>query len=71
MIANAGVWGGAFDLKYANERADSEGKTIKSELERINFLCHTECSFEGNPFSAHLEYHIEQDIMDLLEELTM
>ena len=59
MIAS-GVWGGAFDLKYAHDRADSEGKTIQHELNRIGFLGSTGCSFEENPFSAHLECHIEQ-----------
>lgn len=61
MIAS-GVWGGAFDLKYAHDRADSEGKTIKHELERIGFLGSTGCSFEENPLSAHFECHIEQGI---------
>jgi len=59
MIAS-GVWGGAFELKYAHERTDSEGKSIKSELERIGFLGRTPCSHAGNPISAHLECHIEQ-----------
>lgn len=59
MIAS-GVWGGAFELKYAHERTDSEGKSIKGELERIGFLGRTPCSHAGNPISAHLECHIEQ-----------
>lgn len=59
MIAS-GVWGGAFELGYAHERADPEGRTIKSELERIGFLGSTGSSYAGNPLSAHLECHIEQ-----------
>jgi acetylornithine deacetylase/succinyl-diaminopimelate desuccinylase-like protein len=59
MIAS-GVWGGAFDLEYAHQCSDSEGKMIKGELERIGFLGETSCSFKGNPFTAHFECHIEQ-----------
>lgn len=59
MIAS-GVWGGAFELDYAHSRADSEGNTIRGELEKIGFLGETECGFEKNPLSAHLECHIEQ-----------
>jgi acetylornithine deacetylase/succinyl-diaminopimelate desuccinylase-like protein len=61
MIAS-GVWGGAFELEYAHQRMDSDGKTIKSELQRIGFLGQTGCSYDVNPFSAHFECHIEQGI---------
>jgi len=55
MIAS-GVWGGAFDLQFAHERVDNEGKTIKSALERIGFRV------RQNPLNAHFECHIEQCI---------
>jgi len=59
MIAS-GVWGGAFTLDYAHSRTDMEGKSIKQELQGIEFLGDTPCSYEANPLSAHLECHIEQ-----------
>jgi acetylornithine deacetylase/succinyl-diaminopimelate desuccinylase-like protein len=59
MIAS-GVWGGAFELDYAHQRADPDGNSIKHELERTGFLGSTACSHVGNPLSAHLECHIEQ-----------
>ena len=61
MLAS-GVWGGAFELDYAHRRADSDGKTIKNELERIGFLGQIGCSYAENPLSAHFECHIEQGI---------
>jgi acetylornithine deacetylase/succinyl-diaminopimelate desuccinylase-like protein len=62
MIAS-GVWGGAFELEYAHQRTDSDGISIKSELERIGFLGPIGCSFVQNPLSAHFECHIEQGIL--------
>jgi hydantoinase/carbamoylase family amidase len=59
MIAS-GVWGGAFELDYAHSRVDSNGISIKSELQRIGFLGDTPCGYTENPLSAHLECHIEQ-----------
>ncbi|KAI0015905.1 putative N-carbamoyl-L-amino acid hydrolase [Xylariomycetidae sp. FL0641] len=56
----SGVYGGAFTTEWGHSRTDSDGKTIKEELDRIGFLGDVPCSFEANPISAHFEVHIEQ-----------
>lgn len=59
MLSSA-VWAGNATLQEAYDHVDSEGLTLKGELERIGFLGEVEASFDKNPLSAHFEYHIEQ-----------
>jgi N-carbamoyl-L-amino-acid hydrolase len=59
MLSSA-VWAGNSTLQEAYDHVDSEGLTLKSELERIGFLGDVEASFDKNPLSAHFECHIEQ-----------
>lgn len=59
MLSSA-VWAGNATLQEAYDHVDSEGLTLKGELERIGFLGDVEASFDKNPLSAHFEYHIEQ-----------
>lgn len=59
MLSSA-VWAGNATLQEAYDHVDSEGLTLKGELERIGFLGDVEASFDNNPLSAHFEYHIEQ-----------
>ncbi len=57
MVAS-GVFGGAFELDYALACADSDGKTMGEELERIGYAGDMPCG--GRPFTANFEAHIEQ-----------
>lgn len=67
-MLSSGVWGGAFTTEYGHGRTDGNGVTLKQELERIEFLGDTPCSYEANPLSAHFEVHIEQGpILDAAE----
>ena len=66
MAVASAVWAEAIALAEAWSLAEvtpsEEGrkKTIKQELERIDFLGSIKCSYKENPFAAHFELHIEQ-----------
>jgi N-carbamoyl-L-amino-acid hydrolase len=56
-MVGSGAFAGVFDLDYAHGRADTEGRTIGAELERIGY------KGEGcgaRPVGAYFEAHIEQ-----------
>ncbi len=57
MIAS-GVYAGLLDKEYAWSRADSDGKTIGEELDRIGYKGEKVCG--EHVISALLEAHIEQ-----------
>ncbi len=57
MIAS-GVYAGLFEKEYAWSRADSDGKTIGEELERIGYRGKHACG--EHVIGALLEAHIEQ-----------
>ncbi len=57
MVAS-GVFAGLFDKEYAWSREDSNGRTIKQELERIGYMGPEECG--NHPMAALFEAHIEQ-----------
>lgn len=57
MIAS-GVYAGLFEKEYAWSRADSDGKTIRQELERIGYKGIEACG--EHAIGALLEAHIEQ-----------
>lgn len=57
MIAS-GVYAGLFEKDYAWARADSEGKTIGEELDRIGYKGEKACG--DHTIGALLEAHIEQ-----------
>lgn len=57
MIAS-GVYAGLFEKDYAWSRADSEGKTIGEELDRIGYKGEKACG--EHVIGALLEAHIEQ-----------
>ncbi|OJJ03409.1 hypothetical protein ASPVEDRAFT_133883 [Aspergillus versicolor CBS 583.65] len=68
-MLGAGVWGGRFSNDFAHTCADSDGRTIKAELERIGYLGSTPASYDANPLLAHFEVHIEQGpVLDTREE---
>lgn len=66
MAIASGVWAGAIPLDTAwslvevSPGADVRKRTVKEELERIDFLGSTKASYRDNPFAAHFELHIEQ-----------
>jgi len=62
MVAS-GVFAGAFDLEYGLSRADSDGKTMGEELERIGYAGNEDV---GKDVHAFFEVHIEQG--PILEE---
>jgi N-carbamoyl-L-amino-acid hydrolase len=57
MIAS-GVFAGVFSEEYGLSRADSDGKTIAEELDRIGYKGGLPCG--GRSFRALFEAHIEQ-----------
>ena len=57
MIAS-GVFAGLFEKEFAYSRTDSEGKTLREELERIGYSGEQRCG--DHPISALFEAHIEQ-----------
>ncbi|KAL3459564.1 beta-alanine synthase [Aspergillus heterothallicus] len=67
MCAGSGVWSGTESLAECHDLASiealSDGEsplTMRTELQRINYLGNTPCSHVENPLSAHFELHIEQ-----------
>jgi len=65
----SGVWAEQFTVEYGHSRSDADGKTLKQELERINYLGTEPCTYKSNPLLAHFEVHIEQGpILDTKEE---
>jgi beta-ureidopropionase / N-carbamoyl-L-amino-acid hydrolase len=57
MVAS-GVFAGVFGEDYAHSRADSDGKTLGAELQRIGYLGSERCG--GRALGAYFEAHIEQ-----------
>jgi N-carbamoyl-L-amino-acid hydrolase len=57
-MVGSGVFAGAFDLDYGLGRADTEGKTLGAELERIGYA--GELAPGSRQFGAFFESHIEQ-----------
>jgi N-carbamoyl-L-amino-acid hydrolase len=57
MIAS-GVFAGLFEKEFAYNRTDSDGKTLRQELERIGYLGDETCG--DHPMRALFESHIEQ-----------
>ncbi len=68
MVAS-GVFAGVFDLEYGHSRADTDGKTIGEELERIGYKG-DETPGE-HPIRAFFEAHIEQGPILEAEEKTI
>ncbi|KAF8918040.1 hypothetical protein CPB85DRAFT_1408297 [Mucidula mucida] len=62
------IWAGLSPLEsgWTLQDVANPKLTMKSELERIDFLGDLECSYKVNPLAAHFELHIEQGPM--LEE---
>ena len=65
MVAS-GVFAGIYDLDYGLARADTEGRTMGQELERIGYAGDEPM---GRPLHAYFEAHIEQGPI-LVEEGT-
>ena len=58
VMMGSGAFAQAFTLEHAYAATDTEGKTVKAELERIGYLGSEE---PGNhPIGAYFETHIEQ-----------
>ena len=58
VMMGSGAFAKAFTLEHAYAATDTEGKTVKAELERIGYLGSEE---PGNhPIGAYFETHIEQ-----------
>jgi N-carbamoyl-L-amino-acid hydrolase len=57
MLGSA-VWAGVTDLSEALELTDSEGKTVREELERIGYDGDEPC--KAGDIHSYLELHIEQ-----------
>jgi len=57
-MLGSGVVAGAFDLQYAYERVDKEGRKLGEELSRIGYL--GSAPARARPFHAMFEAHIEQ-----------
>jgi N-carbamoyl-L-amino-acid hydrolase len=57
-MVSSGVWAGALELEWAYDRADSSGKRIGDELERIGYK--GPAPARHTPVHAYYEYHIEQ-----------
>ena len=68
-MISSGVFGGAFDLDYAYERADPEGKTLGAELERIGYKGSEKIG--QREFGAFFELHIEQGPLLEAEDKTI
>ncbi|MTI09432.1 Zn-dependent hydrolase [Curvivirga aplysinae] len=59
-MVSSGVFAKVFDLEYGLSRADSDGKTMGEELERIGYAGPDEPNIDGHPVGAYFEAHIEQ-----------
>lgn len=70
-MMSSGVWAGKIPLDHAYNlkevptvaslpTAASAPETVKSALEKIEYLGPTPCSHEATPMAAHFELHIEQ-----------
>jgi len=57
-MVSSGVFAGVFDLDYGLSRADTEGKTIGQELQRIGYA--GDLPVGGREIAAFFEAHIEQ-----------
>jgi N-carbamoyl-L-amino-acid hydrolase len=57
-LLGSGVFSGRFDVGYAHDREDSEGKRFGDELERIGYRGETPC--EPRELDSYLEVHVEQ-----------
>lgn len=58
VMMGSGVFAGAFTLEHAYAATDTEGKTVKGELERIGYIG-PEVPGQ-HPIGAYFETHIEQ-----------
>jgi N-carbamoyl-L-amino-acid hydrolase len=58
VMLGSGVFAKAFTLEHAYAATDSEGKTVKGELERIGYVGSQEPG--DHPIGAYFEAHIEQ-----------
>ena len=58
VMMGSGVFAKAFTLEHAYAAIDTEGKTVKSELERIGYIGEQEPG--DHPIGAYFETHIEQ-----------
>ena len=67
MVAS-GVFAGIYDLDYGLARADTEGRTMGQELERIGYAGDEPM---GRPLHAYFEAHIEQGRYWLKKALTL
>ncbi len=68
MVAS-GVFAGVYDLEYGLSRADTDGKTMGEELERIGYDGPEEVG--GRDVHAYFEAHIEQGPVLEDEEITI
>lgn len=57
-MISSGVYAGAFELDFALSRADSDGRTLSEELDRIGYAGDEACGV--HQLGAFLEAHIEQ-----------
>ena len=58
VMMGSGVFAKAFTLEHAYAATDTEGKTVKGELERIGYIGSQEPG--DHPIGAYFETHIEQ-----------
>ncbi|WP_298212819.1 Zn-dependent hydrolase [Acidovorax sp.] len=58
VMMGSGVFAKAFTLEHAYAATDTEGKTVKGELERIDYVGDQEPG--DHPIGAYFETHIEQ-----------
>ena len=58
VMMGSGVFAKAFTLEHAYAATDTEGKTVKGELERIGYVGNEEPG--EHPIGAYFETHIEQ-----------
>ncbi|KQR41457.1 Zn-dependent hydrolase [Acidovorax sp. Leaf160] len=58
VMMGSGVFAGAFTLEHAYAATDTEGKTVRGELERIGYIGEQEPG--DHPIGAYFETHIEQ-----------
>jgi N-carbamoyl-L-amino-acid hydrolase len=58
VMMGSGVFAKAFTLEHAYAATDTEGKSVKSELERIGYIGDQEPG--DHPIGAYFETHIEQ-----------
>ena len=58
VMMGSGVFAKAFTLEHAYAATDTEGKTVKGELERIGYIGEQEPG--DHPIGAYFETHIEQ-----------